>query len=90
MIIELVMNVIYGVFALLTTPINIPDLPSKVSTILSSTYEYIFTGVAIITNYVNYNYLFILFSIIIAFEVGMHLYKFIMFILRKIPFLGIK
>lgn len=30
MIIEMVMNVIYSVFALLTKPINIPDLPANV------------------------------------------------------------
>lgn len=90
MIIELLMNLIYTVFEFLTTPIDIPDLPFSFSTTLDTAFEYIYSGIGILTNYTHYQYLISLFMIIVAVEVGIHLYQFVMFILKKIPMINIK
>lgn len=90
MIIELLMNLIYTVFEFLTTPIDIPDLPSKLASTIDTAFEYIYTGVGILGNYTHYHYLMSLFMVIVAVEVGIHLYQLVMFILKKIPMLNIK
>lgn len=90
MIIEMIMSVIYNVFELLTTPIDIPDLPSSLADILGRFYEYIYMGIGVISNYTHYSYLVTLFMLIVAVELGINIYKLVMFILRKIPMLSIK
>lgn len=89
MIITGLINLIYTVFSVLTTPINIPDLPSEVSTYVSTLIEYIGTGLGILSNYTNLSYLLVLFGVIVAIDVGLWLYKLVMFLIKKIPMLNI-
>lgn len=88
MIIEALMQVVYRLFAILTTPINIPSLPDGVKTIMSDVLGYLETGMALLANYTDLEYLLVLFGLIIAVDVGILLYKLVMWILRKIPMLG--
>lgn len=90
MIIEMVMTVLYNVFEFLTIPIDIPDLPSRVADTIGVAYEYIYMGIGILQNYTHYHYLISLFMIIISVEVGIHVYQFVMYILKKIPMANIK
>lgn len=90
MIIKALLDLLYGVFALLTVPINIPDLPAEVIQSVTSVSQYIVTGMAIIGAYVDINYLWTLFLLLIGIDIGIGVYKFVMYILRKIPFFGIK
>lgn len=89
MIIKLLIDLIYTVVSVLTAPINIPDLPSDVNSFISTAIEYIGTGLGILSNYTNLSYLLVLFGVIIAIDVGLALYKLVMFIIKKIPMLGI-
>lgn len=89
MIIETLMNILFKVFKLLTTPINIPSLPDSVSDFMTEVLGYLKTGLQLLACYTDVNYLLILFGIIIAIDVGIALYHFVMWILRKIPMLGI-
>lgn len=88
MIIELIMNVIYSVFRLLTTPINIPSLPDAAHTAMSDFFGYLETGVSILSFFCHMNYLFVIFGIVLAVELGIGIYKIVMWIIRKIPFAG--
>ena len=90
MIIEAIVNVIYAVFAVLTSPINIPSMPDSVREVVATILDYITTGIALLSNYVNMPYLLILFTIVIAVDVGVMIYHFVMWILKKIPMLGIE
>lgn len=85
MIIKLLIDLIYTVFSVLTLPINIPDLPSEVSTYVSTIIEYIGTGLGILSNYTHLSYLLTLFGVVIAVDVGLWLYKLVMFLIKKIP-----
>lgn len=89
MIIELLLDMLYGIFSLLTTPINIPQLPETVHTYLTQFFDYLEMGAGILANYSHFSYLMTLFGIIIAVDIGIKLYHFVMWILRKIPMLGI-
>lgn len=90
MIIKALMDMIYNLFALLTTPINIPSLPEGVSEMITGSLEYIRTGLALLANWTDLGYLLTLFGIVMAVDVGILLYKLVMWVLAKIPMLGIK
>ena len=90
MIIEAVINVLYSVFALLTKPINIEKLPESVSNALQSALEYISAGFGIVGQFCHLSYLTVLFGLIIAVDAGVLIYKIVMWVIKKIPFLGIE
>lgn len=90
MIIEALMNVIYLLFELLTMPISIPGLPDGVRDVVSGAMEYISVGVALLANYCDIGYLVTLFGVILAVDAGMLIYKFILWIIKKIPMIGIE
>lgn len=88
MILELLLSALFNVFKLLTTPINIPPLPDNVNSFLSQAFEYISAGVGIVANYTDFEYLLILLGVIVAIDVGVAIYHFVMWVIRKIPMLG--
>lgn len=88
MIIEALMQLVFNLFALLTLPISIPSLPEEVSVVIESFLEYLQTGILLFAAYFDIGYLMLLFGIVVAVDVGVLLYKFVMWILRKIPMLG--
>ena len=89
MIIEALMQVVYRLFAILTSNINIPPLPEGISDIMSEVLGYLETGMGLLANYTDLGYLVVLFGVIIAVDVGVLLYKLVMWIIRKIPMVGI-
>lgn len=89
MIIKNLLDLIYNVFYLLTMPISIPSLPSEVNSAIDTMIEYIGTGFGILSNYCHLSYLLTLFGIVIAVDVGIWLYNIVMFIIKKIPMLGV-
>lgn len=89
MIIKLFLDALYNVFKVLTTPINIPMLDSDVSAFIDESLNYINAGVGILANYTDIGYLLILFGAIISIDVGIALYHFVMWIIRKIPMANI-
>ena len=90
MLIEGLLNVLYSVFSLLTAPINIPSLPDSVSSAIAGILDYFSLGWSILNNYFDMGYLAILFGLVIAVDLGLYLYYFVMWILKKIPVLGIE
>lgn len=90
MIIEALMNVVYTLVSLLTLPINIPSMPEDVRTFISEALEYIRMGLGLLLNWTDLGYLLILFGLVLAVDVGILVYKAVMWFLRKIPMLGIE
>ena len=90
MIIKLLLTLVYNIFNVLTLPINIPDLPADLNNVITTIIEYVGTGLAILQNYTHLSYLLTLFGIVVAIDVGVWLYKLIMFFIRKIPMLNIR
>lgn len=89
MIVLALMDVIYLLFELLTMPISIPGLPEGVSDVISGALDYISVGIALLANYCDIGYLVTLFGVILAVDAGMLIYKFVMWIVKKIPMAGI-
>lgn len=90
MIIKALLDLLFGVFSVLTLPINIPPLPDTAFSAITNVTQYIVTGVAILGCYVDISYLWILFMLVISIDIGIGVYRFVMYIIRKIPFFGIK
>lgn len=88
MIIEALMNVIYSVISILTTPINIPDLPDEALNYINQLFDYLEVGASILANYTPFGYLMILFGLILAIDIAIKIYHLVMWILRKIPMIS--
>lgn len=89
MIIQALIDIIYSVFSILTLPISIPAMPDSVKQFIGTALDYITSGIALVGNFVDMAYLLSLFGIIIAVDVGMLLYKLVMWVIKKIPMLGV-
>ncbi len=89
MIIKSLLNLLYNVFSALTSAISIPSLPDDVENYLNYFLDYLNLGLQILANYTPLNYLLTLFGIVVAIEVGLAIYHFVMWVLKKIPMLGI-
>lgn len=87
MIIEGLLTVIKNLLSTLLI-IDIPNLPTEVSNYINDMFTYISAGAGILANYTPLSYLLTLFFLILAVDVGIALYHFVMWIIRKIPMLG--
>ena len=90
MIIDALMTVVYGFFDLLTSGISIPPLPDGVVDVITTVLSYISAGMGFLANYCHLGYLVSLFGVIVAVDAGMLIYKLVMWIIKKIPMLGIE
>lgn len=88
MIIELLLEALYNVFSLLTMAIDIPPMPDEAMTYVTQFFDYLTMGAGILANYSPFSYLMVLLGVIIAVDVGILLYHFVMWIIRKIPMAG--
>lgn len=90
MIIKLLNAFVFNLISLLTTAINIPSLPDGVQSVMVSVTEYVTLGLGILANWTHLSYLLSLLSVVVAVEVGVALYRLVMFVVAKIPMLGVK
>lgn len=89
MILESLLNLIYSIFDKLMI-LNIPDMPAEVQNYIDTMFSYLVAGAGILANYTPLSYLMILFGILLAVDMGIMLYHLVMWILKKIPVLGIE
>lgn len=87
MIINLLLGLIYKVLDVLLI-LNIPQLPDSVTGYINDFFDYLVTGASILSNYTPLGYLLIMFGVLLAVDTGIQIYKFVMWIIRKIPMLG--
>lgn len=85
MIVETLLNLVKWLLNLLLTPIHIPSLPDGVSSVLASGTEYMLDGLAIFAAFTHYRFIMTLFSGVLVIQAAMLLYKFIRWILQKLP-----
>lgn len=85
MIIEMFLDAIYNIFDILTSFISIPPMPDEVHTFIEQAFDYISAGVGILANYTDLTFLLILAGVIIAIDVGIAIYHFVLWVIKKIP-----
>lgn len=92
MIIEKVLDVIYNLFDLMLV-FDLPSMPSSVSSYISDVIGYVTSGINLLSGFIGSSavvYCSTLLIVVISIESTYLIYKFVMWILKKIPFLGIE
>lgn len=89
MIIEAIMN---GIYNFLDTILifNIPSLPTEVYQYIDTAFDYISMGAGVLANYTPLAYLLVLFGIIITVDIAIMGYHLAMWVIKKIPLLGME
>lgn len=87
MILEAIMNAIYNVLDTLLV-LNIPKLPPEVTGYIDTFFSYMEAGAGILANYTPLSYLLLLFGVLLAVDAGILVYHLVMWVIRKIPMLG--
>lgn len=89
MILESVFNLIISLLELVFGWINLPAFPQTLTDILTEFRELVFTNVSCLSFFVRISTVKILLPLLLIVVNFEKVYKLTMFILRKIPFLGI-
>lgn len=90
MILESVFNLLIGMIKTVFGWISIPQLPDSVLSVIDDLFGYLQASVGLLSIFLDLNMLRILLPILLIVINFDEAYKLTMFILRKIPFLGIK
>lgn len=90
MIVEGLLDLLYGLLDLLLRPIDIPDLPQGVEDVMQTAGSYITQGLGVVAAFTHLSYLTGLFAVVIVIEVAMLLYKFVRWVLQKIPMAAVE
>ena len=90
MIIEGLHNLLFSLFEFVFSGLSIPSLPSEAQSIIDTTLGNMTSMAGIVGLFIDWDYVIILIPFLIAIINFERIWDFIMFILRKIPFLGIE
>lgn len=92
MIITAALNVIYTVLSVLLV-FQLPELPASVISVANTAVDYVTAGVNVIHLFIGNTAMGVLalcFKLVILFNAAYFLYSVVMWVLRKVPFLGLK
>ena len=90
MIIEGLLNLILWLLGLLMIPIDIPSLPEGANTALTRMYSYLADGAGILAAFTHYQFLLSLLAIVFVIDAALLLWKFIRWVIQKIPMGGME
>lgn len=90
MIIEGLLGLVSSLLSLLLYPIHIPPLPDSVASILSQASVYLGDGLGIFAAFTHFSFLMSLFAIVVVIDAAMMVYKFVRWVLQKIPMASIE
>lgn len=90
MILESVFNLFSSAIKLIFGWINLPDLPVQVETVITQLFDYLEMGLGFVFLAFDMNLVKIMLPFVLVVANFDKVYKLVMFVLRKIPFLGIK
>lgn len=90
MLIEILLNVILAFLRLLLLPIQIESLPSDVRTVFATLVAYLIDGSRVVCAYIHVPYITALLTFVIAMSALMNGWRFIKWVIRKIPFINIE
>lgn len=90
MILEAVFNLVSSMLRLVFGWINLPDMPETVTSIIDELFTLIGGSIGMMGIFIDLNMVKILLPVLLIVINFDEVWKFTMFILKKIPFLGIK
>ena len=89
MIVEALLGLVSWIIDILLFPLEIEELPQKVAEILLMITSFFLRAASIIAAYIDTPYILALLGFVISFNAVLALFDFIMWVLRKIPFINI-
>lgn len=89
MIIEFFLNLVLGFFRVVLIPDHIEDLPQTLTTTLATLSVILIDGIRVINAFIDETYIAALLVFVVGFNGAITGYHVLMWVLRKIPFLGI-
>lgn len=90
MVIKLCCILIHAIIRLLLIPAEVIVFPAALTSIFSYVILILANGVGIVACYTHFQYIASLLGFVISVDALMTLYRLVMWILKKIPFLNIK
>lgn len=90
MIIQAIFELFYGLLEFVFGWISLPDFPSEVQSFVDEFFQAITNVIGIVGIFIDFNMVFLLLPIVIAVINFETIWKVVIFILKKIPFLGIE
>ena len=90
MILESVFNLFKSTIKLIFAWINIPAAPEEVTTVIDTMITYMRSGIGFLFLFFNMDLVKIMIPFVLIVANFEEVYKLVMFVLRKIPFLGIE
>lgn len=90
MLIEALLNHWVNLFSILFAPIDIPPLPDEAREIMDQVLSYLKTGFQLLANWTHLDYLLVLFGIMVGVDAAILIYNLVMWIIKKIPMLGME
>lgn len=90
MIIKGLFELVYNLLSLVLTPINIPDLPAGIQTIFDRLLTTLVGSISLLNVFVRSSTLKLLIPAVIVIINVEHIYDGIMWVLKKLPFVGIE
>lgn len=90
MILETVFNLFSSALKLIFGWINLPSLPADVETVLNQLFSYMESGMCFLFLFFNMSLVKLMLPFVLVVSNFEKVYKLVMYVLRKIPFLGIE
>lgn len=90
MLIEILCNMILAVLRVLLLPIQIEGLPEDVRTVFATLVAYLIDGSRVVCAYIHVPYISALLAFVIALSALVNGWRFIKWVIRKIPFINIE
>ena len=90
MILESVFDLFSSALKLIFGWINLPELPAEIQTVVESLFPYMRAGLGFVFLFFNMDLVKIMLPFVIVVANFEKVYKIVMYVLRKIPFLGIE
>ncbi len=90
MIVKGLMEMVFGLLKIVFAPINLPQLPSGIQSVLDQLQSILIGAVGLLGVFIDWSVVKWLIPVVIVVANFDKVWSLIMFILRKIPFLGIE
>lgn len=90
MIIEMVFNLILAFLRVILLPARIENIPSDILTVLATLTGYLIEGGRVVAAYTHAIYLTTLLTFVISLSVIRNTWRFLRWVLRKIPFINVE
>lgn len=90
LIVKGLMELVFGLLQIVFAPINLPDLPDGIQSVLDELVDVLVSAVGLVSVFLDWQVVKWLIPVVLVIANFEKVWNMIMFILRKIPFLGVE